>query len=127
MDSSTTTAAVVSWNATGGVGAAAASAGIGATFATIVVMLMLQPRSPREWAVALITTVIGSLCGGAALIQHYNLQGWLFSFTGCVGVLGIAFSCGLPGWAAVRWAFNYINRNADKTLVDVAKDIKGAF
>ena len=57
------------------VGGASAVAAGGAGLAAIVVMLMTPPRSPREWAVGLISTVVASIGGGAAAIEHFGLPG----------------------------------------------------
>lgn len=48
-------------------------------------MLMTRPGDAREWAVALISTFVVSLGGGAAAIMHYGLQSWLTSYVGLAG------------------------------------------
>ncbi len=106
------------------IGGTAGALGLGAAVATIVVMLMTPPRSPREWAVGLISTVIGSIAGGAAVIEHFQLQAWMTSFNGLLAVLGIAFACGLPAWAIVRWVFTYIERSRGKDIAEVAREVK---
>lgn len=92
--------------------------------ATIVVMVMTPPRTRRELAVALIATVVASLCGGAAVIQHFGLHGWTSNWHGTLALGGVYFSCGLPGWAVVRWLFNFIQRRQDKDLAEVVDDLK---
>lgn len=109
------------WKAVGG---AAGFAAGGAGLATIIVMLMTQPRSPREWAVGLISTVLGSICGGAAVVQHFGLQAWLTSYVGLVALLGLCFACGLPAWALVRWTFTWIIARQGKDLGEVVADAK---
>ncbi len=52
------------------VGGASAVAAGGASLAAVVVMLMTPPRMPREWAVGLISTVVSSIDGGAAVIEY---------------------------------------------------------
>lgn len=74
----------------------------GAGLAAVVVMLMTPPRSPREWAVGLISTVVASIGGGAAVIEHFGLQPWVNSSIGLCAMGGLVFACGLPGWAVVR-------------------------
>lgn len=91
--------------------------------ATIVVMVMTLPRDRGEWAVALISTVVASLCGGAALIQYLGLANWMTTTNGTMALGGIYFSCGLPGWAIVRWVFNFIKKREGKDLVEVAADV----
>lgn len=114
--------AALGWKAVGG--AAGVAAG-GAGLAAVIVMLMTPPRSPREWAVGLISTVLGSICGGAAVVQRWELQSWLTSYTGLVALLGLCFACGLPAWAIVRWSFTWMIRRADKDLGEVIADAKG--
>lgn len=113
--------AAAGWKLIGG--AAGAAAG-GAGLAAIVVMLMTQPRSPREWAVGLISTVIGSVAGGAAVVQQYGLQAWMDSYVGLVAMLGVVFACGLPAWAIVRWCFTFIERRKDKDAAEVFDELR---
>ena len=117
-----TAAGIAGWKLLGG---AAGAAGL----AAMVVMLMTQPRSAREWAVALITTVLGSVCGGAALVQYLGLQSWTHSYTGAVALIGVCFACGLPAWAVTRWCFTWMARREGKdigqVLSDVRRDIAG--
>jgi hypothetical protein len=37
---------------------------------------------------------------------------------------GVIFACGLPGWAIVRWLFNFIDERRDASIDEVAKDVK---
>ncbi|HBI1365942.1 TPA: hypothetical protein JI403_RS19645, partial [Acinetobacter baumannii] len=39
---------------------------------------------------------------------------------------GFFFVCGLPGWALVRWIFNFIDKQEGKTIVEVIKEFKKA-
>jgi hypothetical protein len=50
------------------IGGAAGAIGIGAALASAVVMMMSLPKTGREWAVALIATLISSIGGGAYTI-----------------------------------------------------------
>ncbi|WP_292041427.1 hypothetical protein [Massilia sp. UBA6681] len=106
------------------IGGAAGAAGIGAGLAAIVVMCAMTPRSPREWAIGLISTVVASVGGGAAVIQHYGLQHWGQTPIGLVGMLGLVFACGLPGWALVRWLFNYIAKRQGADLAEVVREAR---
>jgi hypothetical protein len=108
------------------IGGAAGAGAIGAGLASIVVMCAMTPRSAREWAVGLISTVVASVGGGAAVIQHFGLQSWAHSLNGLVAMLGLVFACGLPGWAMVRWLFNYFEHKRDADITDVVRDVKGA-
>lgn len=116
-------AGAAGWNFIGGL---AGIAGIGAGLASVVVMCAMTPRSAKEWAVGIISTVVASIGGGAAVIQHYDLLGWAKTPIGLVAMLGLVFACGLPGWAIVRWMFNYIERKKGADLGEVISDVRGA-
>lgn len=123
---SSAAAGAVGWKLIGG---AAGAAGLGAAAASIVVMCMSPPRSTREWAVALISTVLSSVGGGAFVILKFSLLRPIAGATNDVdlvlalmGMLGIVFACGLPGWAMVRWAFNWMAKREGKDLGEVAAD-----
>lgn len=113
--------ALLGWKAVGG--AAGVAAG-GAGLAAIVVMLMTPPRSPQEWAVGLISTVLGSICGGAAVIMHFELQHWMTSPIGLVAALGLVFACGLPGWALVRAVFTWLIKRQGKDIGEMVRDAR---
>lgn len=100
--------------------------GLPAGLAAIVVMLWIQPKSPREWAMALISTVVSSLCGGAAVVQHYGIASWGDSYVGLVAVAGIIFACGIPGWVVVRAAFAWAEKRKGKDLAELIGDAKGS-
>jgi hypothetical protein len=106
------------------IGGTAGALGIGAALASAIVMLMTPPRSPREWAVGLICTLVGSIAGGAFVIEHYALQTMMSSFTGLLSVLGIAFACGLPAWAIVRWTFTFIEKRKNADIAEVAAEVR---
>lgn len=103
---------------------AAGAYGLGAALAAIVVMCMTPPRSPREWAVALISTVMGSIGGGAAAIQHWGLRAWMDTDAGLLAVLGLVFACGLPAWAVVRWVFTWMERRRALDIAEVAAEVR---
>lgn len=104
-------------------GASAVAAGC-AGLAAVVVMLMTPPRCKREWAVGLISTVVSSIGGGAAVIEHFGLHHWMGSPISLCAMGGLIFACGLPGWAIVRWVFNFIDRNRDAGIDDVAQRLR---
>lgn len=118
---SSAAAGAAGWKLLGGLAGAGA---IGAGLASIVVMCLMKPRSSEEWAVGLICTVVGSVGGGAAVIQHWQLQAWAETPIGLVAMLGLVFACGLPAWACVRWLFNYINRRRDADITQIVKEVK---
>jgi sugar (pentulose or hexulose) kinase len=113
--------AAAAYKAFGGTAAAAVS---GATLAAVVVMLMTPPRDKREWTVGLISTVVSSICGGAITIEYFQLHHWAFSTIGLYAMGGVIFACGLPGWALVRWIFNFIVERRDASIDEVAKEVK---
>lgn len=119
--SSASAAGVIGWKLIGGLAGLGA---IGAALAAIVVMCVMRPRSAKEWTVGVICTVVSSICGGAAFIEHFNLQHWAYSPFGLVAMFGLVFAMGLPGWAIVRWVFNYINKHQDDTITDVIGDVR---
>ncbi|WP_375198953.1 hypothetical protein [Cupriavidus metallidurans] len=116
-------AGAAAFKAVGGPAAVAAGA---SGLAAIVVMIMMKPRSTAEWAVALISTVVGSVTGGAAVVQYFGLQAWTHEYIGLVALFGLVFSCGLPAWAIVRWLFNWIEKRKDKDLAEVVDDVRDA-
>jgi hypothetical protein len=116
-------AGAVGWKLLGG---AAGAGAIGAGLASVVVMCAMTPRSPKEWAVGIISTVAASIGGGAAVIQHYDLQSWANTPIGLIAMFGLVFACGLPGWALVRWLFNYIAKRRDADLAEVVNEVKGS-
>ncbi len=113
--------AAAAYKAISGSAIAAAS---GATLAAVVTMLMTPPRTTREWAVGLISTVVSSIGGGAFTIEYFQFYHWAFSTLGLCAMGGLMFACGLPGWALVRWIFNYIDKNRDASIDDIAKNAK---
>jgi len=43
--------------------------------------------------------------------------------TGLVGLDGLIFGCGLPGWAFVRGVVNFIEKNRDGGVDEVAREV----
>lgn len=118
---SSAAAGIAGWKFIGGLAGLGA---IGAGLASVVVMCIMTPRSKREWAVGLISTVMGSIGGGAAVIQYFELQHWAQSPFGLVAMLGLVFTCGLPGWAIVRWMFNYMEARRTANIAEIVKEVK---
>lgn len=106
------------------IGGAAGMAAGATGLAAIVVMIMMRPRSTAEWAVALISTVVSSVGGGAAVVQYFGLHGWAADYIGLVALFGLVFACGLPGWAVVRWLFNFIERRRDRDVLEVVDEVR---
>ncbi|WP_349743940.1 hypothetical protein [Roseateles cavernae] len=127
--SSSGVAGLAGWKLLGG--AAGIAAG-GVTLAAVVVMLMTWPKTASELAVALISTVLSSLAGGAAVIIYFDLlrhvigASDLHTYVALMAGLGIVFTCGLPGWLLVRAAFSWMERRRDKDLGELADDVRSA-
>lgn len=109
------------------------TAGIGlvaAVLAMAVVFMARMPRSPKEWTVGLISTVVSSLSLGSAVVVKFGLLDWarvsdpFEAWVGMVAIGGVVFSCGLVGWAIVRWSFNWINAREGKQLDEVIRDAR---
>lgn len=99
--------------------------GLPAGLAAIVVMLWVQPKSPREWAMALICTVVSSLGGGAWAIEHFSLHH--LASGGMVGLMamgGLIFACGLPGWVLVRAWFAWAEKRKAHDLGELVRDAR---
>ncbi len=107
------------------IGGAAGLAAGGAGLAAVVVMLMTPPRSPREWAVGLISTVVSSIAGGAYVLDKMGLAD--LSQSGPVGLavlFGLCFACGLPGWTLVRVIFTSLIKRQDKDIAEIQAEIR---
>lgn len=113
---------VAAWKAIGGAaGASAAGAGL----ASIVVMCMTHPRTPREWAVGVISTAVCSIAGGAWVMHYLGLQELATQGPlGLMELLGACFACGLPGWAAVRGVFRWLEKHEGQDIAELAGSVK---
>ena len=114
-------AGAIGWAKIGGL---AGVSGIGAGLAAYVVMTMTKPKTDQEWHVALITTIIGSICGGSALASYMGWQQWAENFIGLMGLMGVCFACGLPAWLLTRALFRYMEKRKDADITDIVKDVK---
>lgn len=129
---SSSVAGVLGWKFIGGAaGLLAVVLGVAAALAAVVAMCVSLPRTLREWAVALISTVVSSLSGGALIIVKYGLLAQLMAaqndvelFVRLLGVLGVVFTCGLPGWFMVRLAFNWMEKRKDKDFGEIVDEVR---
>lgn len=116
-------AGAAGWNFIGGLAGIGA---IGAGLAALVVMCMTRPKDDKEWTVGLVSTLISSLCGCCGVVVYFGLQRQMMADVfGLIALGGLFFACGLPGWAIVRWLFNYIERRKEADIGDVIRDAKG--
>jgi hypothetical protein len=91
-----------------------------------VVFMTRMPRSPQEWAVGLICTVVSSLAGGSFIIIKWGLHEWVTDVWGMIALGGFFFMCGLPGWALVRWTTTFIAQREEKNILDVFRELRKA-
>lgn len=99
---------------------------IGVAFVIVVVMSMTMPQTRREWFVALICTVVASLCGGAALIHFLGIASWGDTLDGQVALGGFHFAAGLPAWVVVRGWFAYTEASKGRGLLVMIKELRAA-
>jgi len=102
----------------------ASTGAVGAALAAIVVMSMTKPKTEQEWRVGIISTVVGSVGGGACLVRYLGIQHWADDPIGLVALLCVVFTCGLPAWALVRALFKYIEKRKDASIDEIVKDVK---
>lgn len=97
---------------------------IGAILSTVVIMCMSLPKTHKEMFISTLTTVIFSMCFGSAVIHWYGLDNWSLSPFGTMGQIGIAFLCGLPGWACIRWCCAYFSKKYNASIDEIIKDLR---
>lgn len=98
-----------------------------AILAAIVVMAITPPKTFGEFLVGLISTVMASLSGGAALIRYMGLTELANDPFGLATIGGIMFVCGLPGWLLVRAFFLWAQRRRHLDIVELMKDAKRGY
>ncbi|HEY9836888.1 MAG TPA: hypothetical protein V6D27_08315 [Vampirovibrionales bacterium] len=98
-----------------------------AILAAIVVMAITPPKTFSEFLVGLISTVMASLTGGAALVRYMDLTELVNDPFGLATIGGIMFICGLPGWLLVRAFFLWAQRRRHMDLAELLKDAKRGY
>ena len=73
----------------------------------------------RHWHRHRAITWIG---GGAIAVQYFRLQGWVDSVTGLVAPGGLIFGC--DGGRSCAGSSNFIEKNRDAGIDEVAKEVK---
>lgn len=98
---------------------------VGPVLAAIVVMFMSQPRSPREWFSAVISTVMTSFGLGSYLIaNHLNVDPFADELA-AMQAGSIFFLSGLPGWFLVRALFYTFEQNVNTNILDLWEKFRG--
>lgn len=90
---------------------------LGPVLAAIIVMCMATPKSKKELAAALTSTVALSLFGGSMVVEYFHLQ------FGVTATTGVSFLCGLPAWLFVRALFHWMEKQKNKDITELAKEI----
>ncbi|MCP9337633.1 hypothetical protein [Stutzerimonas xanthomarina] len=101
--------------------------GFVAILAAVVVMAMTLPKTVREFVVAMISTTVASLCGGAFVVRWLGIGHWANDDIGMVAIGGLIFVCGLPAWVVVRAWFAWSEAKKDRQIdeiVDAVLDAK---
>jgi hypothetical protein len=84
---------------------------------------MLPPKTLREWAAALICSVVFSVAGGAYLLHWLGLADIATHGPGSLAVLlGTSFACGTPGWVLVRSLFRWFEKRDGRDIAELAAD-----
>lgn len=97
--------------------------GFVAVLAAVVVMAMTLPKTVREFVVAMISTSVSSICGGAFVVRWFGIGSWANDDVGVIALGGIIFVCGLPAWVLVRAWFKWAEKRRDKDLAEMASDL----
>ncbi len=98
--------------------------------AMVVVFMSRMPRSPKEWVIGLISTIVSGLSLGSAVVVKFGLLDWarvsdpLESWVGMIAIGGVIFSCGLMGWAIFRWGSNWIKAREGHQIDSVIRDAR---
>ncbi len=83
-----------------------------------VVLMTRMPRSPQEWAVGLICTVVSSLAGGSFIIVKWGLHEWV---TDVWGMITLGASSLFADYRVGLWSdgslISLINRKAKRSLM----------
>lgn len=94
-----------------------------AVLATVVVMAMTLPRTVREFFVAMVSTTVSSIGGGAFLVRWLDLGHWVNDDLGMIAIGGMIFVCGLPAWVLVRALFAWSEAKKDRQITEIVDAI----
>lgn len=98
-----------------------------AILAAIVVMAITPARTVREFVVGIISTLMASLSGGAALTRYLGLTELANDPWGLATIGGLMFVCGLPGWLLVRAFFLWAQRRRHMDIAELLKDARRGY
>lgn len=90
-----------------------------AVLAAVVVMAMTLPKTVREFVVAMISTTVSSLCGGAFVVRWLGIGHWAHDDVGMIAIGGLIFVCGLPAWIIVRALFAWSEAKKDRQITEI--------
>ena len=90
-----------------------------AVLAAVIVMAMTLPKSPREFVVAMTSTLMGSIGGGAFLVRWLDISHWANDDAGMIAIGGVIFVCGLPAWLIVRSLFAWSEAKKERHITEV--------
>lgn len=96
----------------------------GAILAAIVVMAITPARNAREFIVGMVSTLVSSLSGGAALTRYLGLTELVNDPWGLATIGGLMFVCGLPGWLLVRAFFLWAERQKGVDLLQMLQALR---
>ncbi|WP_072281623.1 hypothetical protein [Rappaport israeli] len=98
---------------------------IGPILAAVVVMFMAQPRSPREWFSAMISTVMASIGLGSYVLTHYLVLNPAADELSAMQAGAVYFMCGLPGWFFVRALFYTFEQHRNTNILELWQKLRG--
>ena len=90
-----------------------------AVLAAVVVMAMTLPKTVREFVVAMLSTTVSSLCGGAFVVRWLGIGHWAHDDVGMIAIGGLIFVCGLPAWIIVRALFAWSEAKKDRQITEI--------
>lgn len=97
---------------------------VGPIAASVVVLLMMPPKTASEFISSLISTVFCSVGLGAYVISHYFADMQNSDITTAALTGAIYFGCGLPGWFVVKALFFTMEKSRNKTIFDIFDEIR---
>lgn len=92
----------------------------------MLVMLMIPPRSAREFAAMLISTLSCSIALGSYLIARHIGIDQLHNIYDLAQAGGLFFAAGLPGWVLVRALFIFFEENKQRSLIELIHQLREA-